>query len=59
VFLEGGYDLTALAECAAATVGALVDEPVPTEAPTSAGPGREVLAAVAAAQARADETTPP
>ena len=55
VFLEGGYDLTALAECAAATVGALVGETVQTEAPTAAGPGREVLGAVAAAQAAALE----
>jgi len=55
VFLEGGYDLTALAECAAATVGALVGEAVPTEAPTASGPGRDVLGAVAAAQAAASE----
>ncbi len=53
VFLEGGYDLIALAECAAATVGALLGEAVPTEAPTSAGPGREVVGTVAAAQAAA------
>ena len=55
VFLEGGYDLTALGECAAATVGALLGEAVQSEAATTAGPGREVLAVVAAAQARADE----
>ena len=55
VFLEGGYDLTALGECAAATVGALLDEAVQSEASTAAGPGREVLGVVAAAQARADE----
>jgi acetoin utilization deacetylase AcuC-like enzyme len=55
VFLEGGYDLTALAECAAATVGALVGEVVQAEAPTSAGPGRDVLGLVAAAQAAAME----
>jgi acetoin utilization deacetylase AcuC-like enzyme len=49
-FLEGGYDLTALGESAAALVGALLGEDVRPEAPTSAGPGREVLGAVAAAQ---------
>jgi acetoin utilization deacetylase AcuC-like enzyme len=49
-FLEGGYDLTALGQCAAATVGALLDEPVRPEAPTSDGPGIEVLGQVAAAQ---------
>jgi acetoin utilization deacetylase AcuC-like enzyme len=50
VFLEGGYDLTALGECAAATVGALVDEDVRPEAPTAHGPGLAVLGQVAAAQ---------
>jgi acetoin utilization deacetylase AcuC-like enzyme len=50
VFLEGGYDLTALSECAAATVGALVGESVQAEAPTAHGPGIEVLGQVAAAQ---------
>ncbi len=50
VFLEGGYDLTALGECAAATVGALAGESVRPEAPTSDGPGIEVLGEVAAAQ---------
>ncbi len=47
VFLEGGYDLDALASCAAATVGALVDEDVRPEDPTAHGPGREALAGVA------------
>jgi len=50
VFLEGGYDLTALAECSAATVGVLAGEPVRPEAPTADGPGIEVLGQVAAAQ---------
>jgi acetoin utilization deacetylase AcuC-like enzyme len=50
VFLEGGYDLTALGESAAATIGALVGEAVRPEAPTAHGPGIEVLGQVAAAQ---------
>ena len=52
VFLEGGYDLTALGESAAATIGALVGEAVRPEAPTAHGPGIEVLGQVAAAAAR-------
>jgi acetoin utilization deacetylase AcuC-like enzyme len=52
VFLEGGYDLEALATCAAATVGALLDEDVRPEDPTAHGPGLEVLAGVAAIQRR-------
>jgi acetoin utilization deacetylase AcuC-like enzyme len=50
VFLEGGYDLTALAECSAATVSTLLGEPLRPEAPTAHGPGREVLDRVAAVQ---------
>jgi acetoin utilization deacetylase AcuC-like enzyme len=42
-FLEGGYDLDALAGSAAAFVGALVDEPFRPEASTSGGPGRGAL----------------
>lgn len=49
VFLEGGYDLQALAECAGATVGALLGEDVRPEPPTAAGPGRGVVPVVAAA----------
>jgi acetoin utilization deacetylase AcuC-like enzyme len=45
VFLEGGYDLDALATSAAACVGAMVGERLVAEAPTSGGPGREVVAA--------------
>jgi acetoin utilization deacetylase AcuC-like enzyme len=44
-FLEGGYDLEALAASAAACVGALAGVETATEAPTAAGPGREVVAA--------------
>ncbi|MGH9085600.1 MAG: histone deacetylase family protein [Acidimicrobiales bacterium] len=46
-FLEGGYDLEALASCAAACVGALLGERHADEAPTSGGPGREVAGAAA------------
>ena len=46
-FLEGGYDLPALAASAGACVAALAGERVHTEAPTGGGPGRaEVQAAV-------------
>jgi acetoin utilization deacetylase AcuC-like enzyme len=38
-FLEGGYDLGALADSAAATVGALAGVSVRPEAPSSGGPG--------------------
>ena len=51
-FLEGGYDLDALASSAAACVAALVGERRADEAPTSGGPGRDV--AGAAARIRAD-----
>ena len=48
VFLEGGYDLDALRYGTAATVTALVGETIaPVEAPTSGGPGREVVDAAA------------
>ena len=40
LFLEGGYDLTALRDSVAATVGRLVEAEVPGDtAPTSGGPG--------------------
>lgn len=45
-FLEGGYDLDALASCAAACVGALAGERRADEAATSGGPGRDVVEAV-------------
>ena len=44
-FLEGGYDLAALADSAAACVAALAGERLAPEPPTSAGPGREVVMA--------------
>jgi len=48
VFLEGGYDLDALRDGTAATVASLFGGPIaPVEAPTSGGPGREVVDAAA------------
>ena len=47
VFLEGGYDLEALATSSAACVAALAGERHVPEPPTSGGPGREVIAAAA------------
>ena len=42
-FLEGGYDLDALAASAGACVAALAGESWRPESPTSGGPGREVV----------------
>ncbi|HEY5097768.1 MAG TPA: histone deacetylase [Acidimicrobiales bacterium] len=47
LFLEGGYQLDALRASVAATLGALVGSPEPVESPSSGGPGREQLDAVA------------
>jgi acetoin utilization deacetylase AcuC-like enzyme len=52
LFLEGGYDLQALGDSAAAAVGALVGQDVRPEAPTAHGPGHEVVGAVADVHAR-------
>ena len=41
LFLEGGYDLTALRHCVAATLGALLAADVEREAPTSGGAGTD------------------
>jgi acetoin utilization deacetylase AcuC-like enzyme len=46
-FLEGGYDLDALSSSTLATLGALCGAEPPGEAPTSGGPGREVVARLA------------
>jgi acetoin utilization deacetylase AcuC-like enzyme len=46
VFLEGGYDLEGLRVCAAATVATLLDVRHETEAPSSGGPGAEVVDAL-------------
>jgi acetoin utilization deacetylase AcuC-like enzyme len=51
VFLEGGYDLDALAGSAAACMGALLGERLVPEPPTGGGPGREAVAAAALVQA--------
>ena len=45
VFLEGGYDLAALRDSVAATVGTLAGEPRRAEPATSGGPGGRVVAA--------------
>jgi acetoin utilization deacetylase AcuC-like enzyme len=48
VFLEGGYDLTALRDSVAATIPALLAEtPRPSEPTTAGGPGTEVVDAAA------------
>ena len=51
VFLEGGYDLDALAGSAAACVAALLGERLVPEPPTAGGPGRDAVAAAALVQA--------
>jgi acetoin utilization deacetylase AcuC-like enzyme len=53
VFLEGGYDLEALRDSSAAALAALLGEPLHPEAPTSGGPGREVVLAAGLAHTRA------
>ena len=51
VFLEGGYDLEALAGSAAACVGALAGQRIVPEPPSGGGPGRDAIAAAALVQA--------
>ncbi len=46
-FLEGGYDLEALADSVAATLGVVLGEPATGEKPSHGGPGRSVIAAAA------------
>lgn len=53
-FLEGGYDLEAVAACSAATVAALSGERLHPEPPTSGGPGEESVAAAAELRRRTD-----
>ena len=55
VFLEGGYDLQALADSAGACVAALVGERRHPEPPTAGGPGRSVVDAARRIHARAAE----
>lgn len=45
--LEGGYDLDALANCTAATLGSLAEVACRPEAATSGGPGRHIVDAAA------------
>jgi acetoin utilization deacetylase AcuC-like enzyme len=52
-FLEGGYDLEALADSTAACLGALVGTGCRAERATSGGPGREVPAAALKVRERA------
>ncbi len=53
LFLEGGYDASALASSVEATLAALLDLPGHGEAPTSGGPGMAQLEAVEAQRTRA------
>jgi acetoin utilization deacetylase AcuC-like enzyme len=53
VFMEGGYDLTAVAHSSAATVAALLGERIHPEAPTSGGPGGDAVDAVVESRRRA------
>ena len=55
VFLEGGYDLGALASSAAACVAAMAGDRLHPEAPTSGGPGRDHVGAAVLARAEALE----
>src|SRR5262249_40792016 len=50
-FLEGGYDLAALRNSVAATVGSVCDSVGPVDAPTHGGPGAEIVAAALARRA--------
>ena len=52
-FLEGGYDLEALRDSTAAVLVALAGARLRPEAPTSGGPGRDVVDAAAVIQTRA------
>ncbi len=54
VFLEGGYDLTAVAACTEATVGALLGVTIHPEAPTSGGPGEGTARRLAQLRSRRD-----
>ena len=54
-FLEGGYDLDALAKSVGATVATLAGERWVPEAPTNGGPGRDAVAAARATRARTEQ----
>jgi acetoin utilization deacetylase AcuC-like enzyme len=53
VFLEGGYDLEALRDSTAAVLVALAGDRLRPEAPTSGGPGRDVVDTAALVHTRA------
>ncbi|MFI5043457.1 MAG: histone deacetylase [Acidimicrobiales bacterium] len=53
-FLEGGYDLAALAHSSASTIAAMAGERLHPEAPTAGGPGRSVVDAARALTDRGD-----
>jgi acetoin utilization deacetylase AcuC-like enzyme len=55
VFLEGGYDLDALASSAAACVGAMLGERLVPEPTTSGGPGRDAIAAAVLVRAEVEQ----
>jgi acetoin utilization deacetylase AcuC-like enzyme len=55
VFLEGGYDLEALRDSTAAVLVALAGDRLRPEAPSSGGPGRDVVDAAAVVHTRAWE----
>jgi acetoin utilization deacetylase AcuC-like enzyme len=52
LFLEGGYNLSALRNSVAATVGALVGQPVQAEPETTGGPGRDQVLELATLRRR-------
>ncbi len=54
VFLEGGYELRAVADSSAATVAALLGDRLHPEAPSSGGPGSEAVRHVSAIRHRLD-----
>lgn len=51
-FLEGGYDLDAIADSVAATIGAMVDEAVRPEPASHGGPGEDSIVVVEAMRRR-------
>lgn len=59
VFLEGGYDLDALAESVGATAAALEGERYRPEPPTAKGPGDEVVGRVVETRRRLSDTAEP
>jgi acetoin utilization deacetylase AcuC-like enzyme len=54
-FLEGGYDLDALAKSAGATVATLAGQPSATEDPTNGGPGRDAVVSARSIRSRAEQ----